>query len=176
MSGRLPDGLDRKTSVDAPHREHGVWLRRGFILLITVFLAAGLLNVFGQATSTSEGSSPSADLRVISPSALRGGLLYQAEFQVTAKQALQNPSLVLSSGWFSGLTSNAEVPQPSQQQSGRSQTVFSLGSMNPGDIRTVRIYFQVNPTTVAWDRPQDTEVTDGGAELVAVHRTITVYP
>jgi hypothetical protein len=97
-------------------------------------------------------------------------------FRVTARTALANPELQLSNGWFSGLTTNAEVPQPSGQSSRLGGPAFALGSMRPGDQRTVRIYFQVNPTTVAWHRPMDAELDDGSTEVLILHRWMTVYP
>ena len=48
--------------------------------------------------------------------------------------------------------------------------------MRPGQQQTVRMYFQVNPTTVAWRRSVDAELYDGQTLLVTVHRTMTVYP
>jgi hypothetical protein len=172
----FPDGMSRGESLHPPRREQGVWARRVFIAVLLAFLVLGLLNVFGQTTSTSDASSDAADLRVIAPSALRGGLLYQVEIEVTARQALASPTLSLSSGWFSGLTTNAEVPQPSTQSSSNGETIFTLEPMRPGDVRHVRIYFQVNPTTVAWNRGQDMTLLDGGTPLVTVHRSMDVYP
>src|ERR1051325_2444386 len=115
MNGSFPDGMSRGESLNPPRRAQGVWARRVFITVVLAFLVLGLLNVFGQTTSTSEASSDAADLRVSAPDALRGGLLYQVEIQVTARRALSSPILSLSPGWFSGLTTNAEVPQPSTQ-------------------------------------------------------------
>jgi hypothetical protein len=36
--------------------------------------------------------------------------------------------------------------------------------------------FQVNPTNIAWHRPQNVELFDGGAHLLTVKRSVTVYP
>ena len=176
MSGSFPDGMSRGESLNPPRREQGVWARRVFITIVLVFLVLGLLNVFGQSTSTSEASSDAAGLGVSAPSALRAGLLYQVEIEVRARRTLASPTLSLSSGWFSGLTTNAEVPQPSTQSSRNGETIFTLGPMRPGDVRHVRIYFQVNPTTVAWNRGQDVTLLDGGTPLVTLHRTVNVYP
>lgn len=176
MSGSFPDGISPGESLNPPRRQQGVWARRVFIAVVVAFLVLGLLNVFGQTTSTTEASSHAADVRVNAPSAVRGGLLYQVDIQVTARQTLASPTLSLSSGWFSGLTTNAEVPQPSTQSSRNGETIFTLGPMRPGAVRHVRIYFQVNPTTVAWNRRQDVTLLDSGTPLVTVHRSLDVYP
>ena len=70
MSGSFPDGMSRGESLNPPRREQGVWARRMFITILLVFLVLGLLNVFGQSTSTSEASSDAAGLGVSAPSAL----------------------------------------------------------------------------------------------------------
>jgi hypothetical protein len=176
MSESFPDGMDRGESVNPPRRGQGVWARRGFVSLFLTFLVFALFNAFGQAASTSQASSSAALLRVSAPATVRGGLVYQVSIEVTARRSLANPQLVLSSGWFSGLTTNAEVPQPGTQSSDDGDTIFRLGAMGPGQVRHLRIYFQVNPTTIAWQRPQDLTLQDGGASLVAVHRSLTAYP
>lgn len=176
MSDPLPYGLDRAESVRPPHLEQGLWLRRVFIAVLAVFVLLGLLDVFGQATTTSQASSSGAELRVTAPAALRGGLIYQVSIQITARRPLSSARLVMSPGWFSGLTTNAMVPQPSQQYSIAGETVFSLGSLNTGDRRTVHIYFQVNPTTVAWERPQKVVLEDGSSPVVEVDRSVNIYP
>jgi hypothetical protein len=171
----LPEGMDEQSRTPRT-REAGVWGRRVFVAVLITIVALALANVFGQAMTASEASSSQATLRVEAPAALRGGLLYQIVFRVTARTALSHPTVQLSNGWFSGMTTNAEVPQPSSQQSELGGPSFSLGSMQPGDQRTVRIYFQVNPTTVAWRRSMDAELDDGTSKVVELHRTITVYP
>ncbi|HET7379850.1 MAG TPA: hypothetical protein VFJ24_07410 [Gaiellales bacterium] len=176
MSDPLPEGLDRVDSVEPPRRGQGVWLRRVFIAVLAMYVLLGLANVFGQVTTTSEASSSGADLRVTAPAALRGGLIYQVSIDITARQPIASARLVMSPGWFSGLTTNAMVPQPSQQYSIAGETVFTLGSLQPGDRRTVHIYFQVNPTTVAWERPQTVVLDDGTRRIAEVDRTVNIYP
>jgi len=36
--------------------------------------------------------------------------------------------------------------------------------------------FQVLPTNVAWRRPQNVELFDGGTHLLTIKRSVTVYP
>jgi hypothetical protein len=176
MAGRaLPEGIEPESRHPRSLRL-GVWGRRVFVTVLGVIVALGLADVFGQNMSTSEASSSRATLVVDAPGALRSGLLYQVVFTVTARTAIQHPELQLSNGWFSGLTANAEVPQPSGQSSRLGGPAFALGAMQPGDRRTVRIYFQVNPTTVAWRRSVDAELDDGATRVLTVHRTMTVYP
>jgi hypothetical protein len=144
--------------------------------VFAAFVLLGLLNVFGQAASTSRASTPAATLTVSSPETLRGGLLYQVSIDIVAKRDLAKAMLVMSPGWFSGLTTNAEVPQPSPQQSDGGRVEFALGALHAGDHRSIHVYFQVNPTTVAWRRAADVELDDGTTREAIVERSITVYP
>jgi hypothetical protein len=141
-----------------------------------VLVLIGLLNVFGQTTTTSRASTARADLTVTAPAALRGGLMFQVVLEVVARGDLGDPRLVLSPGWFSGFTANSEVPQPTVQDSVNGRVIFGLGAMHAGDRKVLRIYFQVNPTTVAWKRTQDVELDEGTSRVAIVHRTTTVYP
>ena len=102
--------------------------------------------------------------------------MFQVVLEVVARGDLGDARLVLSQGWFSGFTTNSEVPQPGVQDSLNGRIVFGLGAMHAGDRKVVRIYFQVNPTTVAWERTQDVELDDGTTRVAIVHRTTTVYP
>jgi hypothetical protein len=174
-SKALPEGIDEDSRHPRALRR-GVWGRRVFVAVLVVFVVLALANVFGQAMTASDASSSQATLRVEAPAALRGGLLYQIVFTVTARSPLSHPMLQLSNGWFSGLTMNAEVPQPSGQSSRLGGPAFALGAMQPGDHRTVRIYFQANPTTVAWRRSVNAELDDGPTRVVTLQRTMTVYP
>jgi hypothetical protein len=169
-------GIDLAEARNPSNGDLSTWLSRGFLGLLGVVLLLGLLNVFGQVTSTSQASTAAASVRVIAPTDLRAGLLYQLSVTVTARRDIHNATLVFSSGWFSGMSTNAEVPQPSSQTARGEDPTVSLGPMPRGDTQTIRIYFQVNPTTVAWQRDQSVELDDGAARLLVVHRTVTVYP
>jgi hypothetical protein len=171
-----PSGLDLDQARNPSDRERSTWLSRAFLGLLGVVVLLGLLNVFGQVTTTSEASTAAASVRVIAPTDLRAGLLFQLSVTVTARRDLHDATLVLASGWFSGMSTNAEVPQPGSQTARGGDPVFSLGQMPRGDTQTIRVYFQVNPTTVAWRRDQSVELDDGAARLLVVHRTVTVYP
>jgi len=175
-SGDLLEGIDLRTSTDPPDRVWARWWGRAVILLLGVVCLLGLLNVFGQVMTSSQAHGSVADLRVEAPATLRGGLLYQVVVHVTAHSDVENARLIFSSGWFSGLTTNAEVPQPGEQQSDGGRTVFTLGHVPAGATRTLRVYFQVNPTTIAWHRPQQVELDDGETRLATVSRTINIYP
>jgi hypothetical protein len=176
MANRVPDGIDSDAGRGLTRRRITAWAPRAVLGTFAALVVIGLLNVFGQTTTTSRASTDRADLAVTAPHALRGGLMFQVVLEVIARGDLGDARLVLSQGWFSGFTANSEVPQPGVQDSVNGQVVFGLGAMRAGDRKVVRIYFQVNPTTVAWNRRQDVELDDGTTRVAIVHRTTMVYP
>jgi hypothetical protein len=172
----VPDGIDPDAGRGLGRRWSTAWVPRLVLSCFTALVVVGLLNLFGQTTTTSRASTERAELVVTAPAALRGGLIFQVTFEVLARRDLQDAQLLLSQGWFSGFSVNSEVPQPSTQDSLNGAVVFGLGPIRASHRKVVRIYFQVNPTTVAWRRTQDVELDDGTSVVATVHRTTTVYP
>lgn len=134
-----------------------------------------LFNLFGQRPQTSTGTAAVAGLSVSSPSRVRGGLLYQARFAITAKKRLAQAELVLDRGWLDGLTINTIEPTPASQTSRDGKLALDLGPLSAGQSYLLVLDFQVNPTSVG---RQDQAVTlyDGNRALITLHRTLTVFP
>jgi hypothetical protein len=102
----LPDLLDRKKHVDLEHAWLEPWLQRAGVVVLAAFLIAALANVFGQKVETATATAATADLDIDAPRAVRTGLVYEVQFTITAHRALEEPTLVLDSGWFDGFTIN----------------------------------------------------------------------
>jgi hypothetical protein len=154
----------------------GIWFRRGVLGLIAAVAVLGLANVFGQRPVTARAEVPAAILSVYAPSAVRGGDFMEARFHITAKRDLRDAQLVLDPGWAEGMSFNTVVPSPIGQGSDDGRLVLDLGHIAAGHSFILFAQFQVNPTNVAWHRPQDVELRDGTTVLVRIHRTITVFP
>jgi hypothetical protein len=160
---------------DVSGRQRDVWARRVVLALLALFVLAALVNRFGQHPSTSRAGAGAASLEVQSPENLRGGLIFQSRFTITAHRALRKPELVLGSGWLESMSVNSIEPQPASEESRDGRTVLTLPSLAAGDSAVLRIYFQVNPTNVA-RRSQDVELRDGDRRVLAIHRDVTVWP
>jgi hypothetical protein len=171
----LPDRLDARRHRDLEGRRGYPWVRRAILLALTAVAAAALLNLFGQRPSTSRAGGPDAVLEVRAPEHLRGGLIFQARFDVTARRRLKEPTLVLQSGWFESMSVNSIEPSPSKEESRNGTVRLTFEPVEAGDTMTAWIYFQVNPTNVG-RRSQDAEIQDGQQVLAAVHRSVTVLP
>jgi hypothetical protein len=74
------------------------------------------------------------------------------------------------------MSMNTVEPSPVDETSDNGRFSFSLGRIAAGHSFILFLQFQVNPTNVAWHRPQNVELVDGNHVIARIHRTITVFP
>jgi len=170
----IPDQLTLKVNRDREGRRDHL-LRRVLVALLSIFILAGALNVFGQRPQTTSVAGPAAQLSVYAPMRVRGGLYYEARFHVRANRDLKNATLVLDSGWAEGITINTVEPSPVGEASENGKLVFELGHVPANHTYLFFMQMQVNPTNVG-HRDQNVELRDGDEHIVTVERTITVFP
>jgi len=171
----LPAGITLEDNRDLRGRSRRPWYRRALLCCVAVLPVLALLNVFGQRPETSTGAAAAAHFSVSAPSRVRGGLLYQARFNITARKTLDQAELVLAQGWIHDLTINTMEPSPASQSSHDGKLGLDLGPIAAGQTYVLFVDYQVNPTNVG---RQDQTVTlyDGNRALVTLHRTLTVFP
>jgi hypothetical protein len=173
----VPDTLVLRRHRDLDGMFRGaIWVRRAVLTVLTVLCALALLNVFGQRPSTARAETAAATLSVYAPTALRGGDFMEARFHITAKQELKKAILKLDPGWAEGMSMNTIEPSPVGEASDDGRLSFELGHIPAGQSFILFMQFQVNPTNVAWHRPQNVELEDGNTVVARIHRTITVFP
>ena len=171
----VPDQIVLKVHRDLAGRSHAIWYRRGAVALLVLFLVLGLLDVFGQRPHGTTLDGDRASLELYAPTHLRGGLLYEARFTITAKQDVKSAVLQLSPGWNEGQTMNTIEPSPLGEASRNGDLLFTLGHIPAGEKYRLFMQFQVNPTNVG-RRTADATLYDGGTKLFTIHRTLTFYP
>jgi hypothetical protein len=115
-------------------------------------------------------------MSVYAPTALRGGDFMEARFHITAKQDIKKAQLVLDPGWAESMSVNTIEPSPVGEASENGRLSLDLGHIPAGRSFILFMEFQVNPTNVAWHRPQNVELRDGNRVLARLHRTITIFP
>jgi hypothetical protein len=173
----VPDGLVLKRHRDLEGMgRSGIWARRVVLALIALAALLGLANVFGQRPSTARADVAAASLAVYAPTAVRGGDFMEARFHITAKRDLKEAILKLDPGWGEGMSWNEAFPTPVAMTSDNGRFSLDLGRIKAGHSFLLFLQFQVNPTNVAWHRPQNVELDDGHRVLARIHRTITVFP
>jgi len=172
----LPAEIDLGRHRDFEGRALGQWLRRGFLTLLLAFLVAALANAFGQADATDTASGPGATLSVKAPSRIRGGLAYQGEFVIHAKEALAAPTLVLDRGWVDQTTVNTLEPEPAGTTTDAEGNLkIRFPAMAAERTLVVYIEFQANPINVG-THDADVALYDGSKPIASISRTQIDFP
>ena len=173
--GDIPDGIVLSRDRDLQGRGREYWIRVTLLLVLPAISVLALLNVFGQRPETTTKTVPAAQLQVYAPSRLRSGLIFQARFHITARDEIKDARLVLGPGWFESMSINSIEPAPVNEASANGSVSLQLGHVAAGTSYVLWIYFQVNPTNVG-RRPAPVTLYDGGRRLLAIERTVTVFP
>jgi len=171
----IPEGIVLQRDRDLEGRKYDVWIRRSLLALVALVPVLALFNLFGQRADTLKASTPTASLSVSVPSRLRGGLLYQARFHITAHRDLKNATLVLDPGWVEEMQVNTIEPSPVNEASKNGKLELTLGHIASGHSYVLFMEFQVNPTNVG-HRGAGVELWDGNSKLAHIPRAVTVYP
>ena len=172
----IPDTIVLRRHRDLEGRRKGVWFRRGLLALVSAIPVLALFNVFGQHPSKPTVATAAARLQLYVPSRVRGGLLYEARFHITARQEIKKAILVLDPGWAEGQQINTIEPSPTGEASRDGQLEFTLGHIPQGQTYLLFMQFQVDPTNVAWRRPANVELFDGNTHLLTLKHHLTVFP
>jgi hypothetical protein len=171
----IPDQIVLKRHRDLAGRRNHIWYRRGLLALLVAFLLLGLFNVFGQRPHGTTVEAGAASLELYAPTHLRGGLIYEARFTISAHRDVKNAILQLSPGWNESQTMNTMEPSPLGQASRNGDLLLTLGHVPAGQKYRFFIQFQVNPTNVG-SRSQDVELYDGDEHLLTRSHSIRIFP
>src|SRR5438874_7340592 len=107
-----PLNIDESRHVELAGRRKGIYWRRGMILLLGAFIALGLANTFGQRPQHQTVNAAAASLEIFAPSHVRGGLLYEGRFTISAHRALRHAVLQFGPGWAESMQINTIEPSP----------------------------------------------------------------
>lgn len=171
----LPDGIDLPRHRDFEGKRLGQWLRHAFLALLVAFVVAALLNVFGAAPIASEASGTTATLKLTAPERIRGGLLYQARFEIHALQPIGAPTLVLDRGWLEETTLNTLEPEPAETTTDAGHLKIRYPPLAPGRKLTVFISLQANPNNIG-SHDQGVALYDADEEIASLDRTQVNFP
>jgi hypothetical protein len=171
----VPYQIVLKRDRDLVGRGRELWIRRGLFTLLPILSVLALLNLFGQRPTSATERGGGATLELDVPSRVRGGLIYQARFHITAQRDLKDAILVLEPGWLESMTLNTIEPSPVGEASDNGRLSLDLGHIPAGRSYLLFMQFQVNPTNVG-HRSASVTLRDGTRRLLEIHRTITVFP
>jgi hypothetical protein len=170
-----PEGLTLERNRDRAAKDGRLLVRWILAGLLASFVVLGLLNVFGQRPATTTATAATAELKLYSPERVRGGLIFESRFHVTALGEIREATLVLDPGWLEGMTLNTVEPAPVGEASRDGSLALELGHIPAGGDYLLFLQFQVNPTNVG-RRATDVDLYDGDRLLLHIDRTITVWP
>jgi hypothetical protein len=149
--------------------------RRLLFVALAALSTVALLGLLGQMPRESRATAAAAELEVLAPKRLRGGLFYQGRFTIESKAGIENARLVFDRGWLEGTHVNTIEPAPTEESSRDGRLALGFGEIPAGDTFVLYMQFQVNPTNVG-RRSQDVELYDGQTRLAVVDRTVTIFP
>jgi hypothetical protein len=170
----LPPTLDAGRHLHLHGRDREPWIRRLVLLVLAVAVVLGLVGVFGQPERVSRAVVPQAELRVSAPDRVRGGVFYQGRFDITARQDVKHPTLVLGAGWTEQMQLNTIEPSPDAEGAPDGRLHLRYGELKGGETLTVWIQLEVNPVS-SGRRDQSVELWDGTTVLAKVTRRVSVF-
>jgi hypothetical protein len=170
-----PDTIVLRRHRDLAGRRKEQWVRRALLALVAVIPILALFNLFGQRPGTSKASVSAATLSVYAPTRVRGGLLWEARFHITAHQEMKNAILVLGTGWLEGMTLNTIEPSPVGEASQNGKLALTLGHIPENQSFILFVQFQVNPTNVG-RRSRQVVLYDGNTRIATVNQKVTIFP
>lgn len=170
-----PDQLSLARHRDLRGSDRGSWARWVLLALLGALVLAGLFNVFGQKPETDTASANGVELEVYSPERLRSGLFFMTRFTIRAEREVEAATLVLDPGWLEGITLNTLEPSPVGEANRDGRIALDLGRVRAGTKHVFFLHFQVNPTEIG-RRSQNVELHDGEDQLLAIDRTVTIFP
>jgi hypothetical protein len=171
----LPQGIDLPRHRDFKGKAAGQWLRHAFLLLLTLFVLAALLNAFGARPQTKEAVATAATLKITAPERVRGGLLYQARLQIHANEPIGAPTLVFDKGWIEETTINTVQPEPAETTSDPKHLKLRYPPLPPARTLDVYISLQANPNDVGTHNA-DVALYDADEEIASIDRTQVNFP
>jgi hypothetical protein len=172
-----PDYIDLPRHRDWEKRRVETWLPRLGLALACALPVVALFNIFGQAPSQKSAADPNgaASLEVSAPTKVRGGLLYEARFDIRANREIKDAVLVLDGGWAESMTINTIEPSPSKETSDNGRLALDLGDIPAGKLWRQYLQFQVNPVNLG-SQAQGVDLYDGDVQLLHIERRVTVWP
>ena len=109
------------------------------LALLPVITLLALLNLFGQRPASSTATVSKAALNLWAPARVRGGLLYEARFAVTARTGLDKAVLALDRGWLENITVNSIEPQPVSEGSADGRLTSSSAHCSGQEVHALHV-------------------------------------
>lgn len=153
-------------------------LRRLFVLLLTLFLAAGLAGVFGVKSGTVSASGGGYDLALTYARTARPGIAVPWTVEIHHAGGFKGKTVQVSTtGAYLGLLDrNSLDPDPSSATTTSDSVIWEFDAPK-GDTLTVTLDARIAPSVQSlWPPAGQTSVLDKGKPVVSVHYRTRVWP
>jgi hypothetical protein len=177
VAENVPDCLVLERHRDFEKRKLEEWMPRLGLAIYSLIPLLALFNLFGQRPAVEKVANPNgvATMQLSAPTKVRGGLLFQARFDIRAHKEIKDAVLVLDSGWAESMTINTIEPGASSETSRDGSLALDLGDIPAGKTWRQYLQFQANPVN-AGSQSQGVTLYDGDVPLLHMNRTIHVWP
>jgi hypothetical protein len=177
MADAAPDYIDLPRHRDWKQRTYERIIPNLLMVLVAVIPILAILNVFGQSPDVEKVANPNgmATLQLSAPTDVRGGLLWQARFDIRAQKDIKDAVLVLDSGWLEGMTLNSLEPSPTEETSRDGSLALDLGEIPAGKLWRQYLEFQANPVN-SGSQSQGVTLYDGNVPLLRLNRDLMIWP
>ena len=155
--------------------QRALWVRRAVLVVLGIVAALALLDRFGQRPAQRTVRVPAATMTLTAPEHVRGGIFFESRLDIRATQAIDHPRIVLDRGWVEGMQVNSIEPGPVGEAARNGRVVLSYDAMKPGDLLSVWLQFEVNPTNVG-HRSYAVELDDAERPVARLAPTIRSWP
>jgi len=152
-----------------------LWTRRATLAVLGIVVVLALLDRFGQRPAQSTARVPAATMTLTAPGAVRGGLFFESRLDIRAAQAIDHPRIVLERGWVEGMQVNSIEPSPVGEAARDGRVVLSYDALEPGDLLSIWLQFEVNPTNVG-HRSYAVELDDAERPVARLSPSIRAWP
>jgi hypothetical protein len=159
---------------DLAGARHGRWVRRAAIVVMAVFVALGLGNVFGSRLDSVSGGSGSVSAEVSYPAATRGGLptSWSATIERSDGSPLGDVAVRTTSGLFDLFDHNDLVPAPDRTEQDESWTTWHFDAVTSSQL-VLRLDMRTQPD-VRWRHSAKTIVEVGSARIELAYSTVVL--
>lgn len=162
----LPEDVPRERLRRA---QHG---RRAFLVVVFVFVALGLLGVFGVKTATVRASGGGYDLEVRYARVARSGLAVPWSVTIRHPGGFEGPvTLASNSAYFDLFDANSLEPDPESSTTDGERFIWELSPPEEGDTMVVSLDTRVGPNAQLGTSGSTAVLVDGEPVVQVRYKT-----
>lgn len=169
----MTDRSEVSTLPDLPtvgEERRNAYVRAAVLVLVLLFVLAGLTGLLGVKTATSTATSGDLTVEVTYPSRARPALAIPFSITVTRQGGFDGPiEVAMTTSYLAAFDENGLNPDPDSATTNGENTIWTFERPD-GDTFTIWLDTRIEPG-VQWRRQGTTIVRTGGDEVTVDHTT-----